>query len=173
MMRALCRWAASRLAPPRVIYDRDGASPYLSRYYLRARPTMPDGSAPFDANGNLRTGAIDHARRFGIHLHRFHRGDSDFALHSHPWEWSFSIILSGGYFEERRQPDDTVETRYVGPGSVNVIRGDDFHRVDLADEECWTLFVTGPRVTSWSFWDRETGDEIPWRVFCHAEGEAA
>jgi hypothetical protein len=48
--RAL-RWLAAKLPPPRVIFDRAGRSPYLSRYYLVGAPKMADGSNPFDATG--------------------------------------------------------------------------------------------------------------------------
>jgi hypothetical protein len=111
-------------------------------------------------------------REFGnIFIHHFHRSDMDMGsdghglLHSHPFGWSFSIVLSGGYIEERRQPDDTVLKKIVKPGSLNFLSKKDYHRVDLLDEEkgAWTIFFTGSRKNnSWEFWDRATKQAIPW-----------
>jgi len=164
----------------RIIYDRDGKSPYLSRFYLLFRDrggeaTWQDGDR-FPLN---------------IFLHHFHRGDDDEALHNHPWRWSVSIILAGGYVEERRVrswatnlspqmsatiamitgllvPFDEVVKRTFKPGSINVIRANDYHRVDLLDEKhgAWSLFIAGPRTgKSWGFWDRASGVFTPWREF--------
>jgi hypothetical protein len=171
------------LPAPRVIYDRDGKSAYLSRWYLRGRPSMPDGSDPFDKYGNPKKEAVfPEGNRPHIYLHKFHRGDQDQALHRHPWFWSFSIVLAGGYQEERRvevkdacvltdivQKLDLkiydVENITVLPFSFNYIAHEDYHRVDLLERDCWSIFVVGPRVTSWDFWDRETGKVTPWREF--------
>lgn len=159
----------ARLPPPRVIYDRSGRFPYLSRYYLTGTPRMPDGSEPF-AGGEPRKGII-WPESPALYLHHFHRGDDDKALHNHPWRWAVSLVLVGGYSEERRvtEPRTTyrVERRLVRPGALNFISHNTFHRVDLLDpaEGSWTLFLTGPRVSSWGFWDRVTHEFIPWREF--------
>src|SRR4029077_13909184 len=154
-------WLAVRLPPPRIICDRAGKSPYLSRYHLLGAPTMPDGSPPFDARGVRKPGA--QTRGFGVYLHRFHRGDDELELHNHPWVWALSLVLTGGYFEERRLDDDRVVVRHVRAGHVNVIRATDFHRIELADEETWTLFVVGPKFQGWGFWNRSSGEFLPWR----------
>lgn len=158
-------WLASHLPRPRIIYDREGSSPYLSRYYLTARPRMPDGSDPFTEYGNVRPGVLERERFCSVFLHRFHRGDDDLALHNHPWRWAISLVLAGGYLEERRTEDGGVERRVVRPGSINIIRDSTYHRVDLIDSECFSLFIAGPRVASWSFWERDTGRTVPWRQF--------
>jgi hypothetical protein len=106
-----------------------------------------------------------------VHLHRFVRSDEDRELHNHPWRWAVSLVLAGGYREERRVlAGDTVYRRRVSPGSVNVITNWTYHRVDLLDEECWTLFVSGPVVGSWGFWNRLTGVHTPWREFMQSKG---
>lgn len=151
------------LPPPRVIFDRAGLSPYLSRYYLTARPTMPDGSEPF-RNGQVREGAEWPNGPIALYLHRFHRSDEDLALHNHPWRWAVSLILTGGYSEERRIGNRVVR-RSVLPLTLNFISADDFHRVDLFEEDAWTLFLSGPKASSWGFWDRRTGEYVPWREF--------
>lgn len=135
------------LLPRETFYDRAGDSPYLSRWYLAGDPDDGKrGRAP---------------RRASLFMHCIHRSDDDRALHNHPWAWSVALVLSGGYSEERRvtrSGHHAVVRRRVGPGTVNVIRGDDFHRVDLLSGTSWSLFLAGPKVTAWGFWERETGE---------------
>jgi hypothetical protein len=165
-MERACRWVASHMAPPRIIFDREGTSPYLSRHYILGKPHMPDGSDPFNEDGSPKVGVVWPEAPLGLYLHRFHRGDDDQELHCHPWRWACSLILSGGYREERRvRGTDRVETRIVRPGSLNFIRSDDFHRVDLLEGEAWSLFLVGPKFTGWGFWNRDTGTFTPWREF--------
>lgn len=164
MMRTLLHWLTAHLPAPRVIYDRAGVSPYLSRWYLIGRPKSLDGGDAFDETGQPRRRVVWSASRLGVYLHKFHRGDDDRELHSHPWQWALSLILSGGYVEERRDGDSVV-TRVLKPGQWNVLRSGDYHRVDLLDDESWSLFVVGPKFASWSFWNRMTGETIPWREF--------
>lgn len=133
----LCERVARRFLARDI--QRDPADPYLTRYYLRGGPRT-DG------------------QRVNLYLHKFHRGDQDQDLHNHPWAWSVSLILTGGYVEERRE-GNAIRTRVVRPGRINIIRANDFHRVDLLDpaEGAWTLFLAGPRVQRWGFWDRFSG----------------
>lgn len=134
---------------------------------------MPDGSPPFDAEGEPREGAVfDDRFPFQLYLHKFHRGDDDLALHNHPWKWAISFILAGGYKEERRIEEKRmlykvhrVVYSFVEPLSFNFLRGNDFHRVELLEKDAWTLFLVGPRVQGWGFWDRHTGEFWPWREF--------
>jgi hypothetical protein len=169
LVRRALHWLATKLPPPRVIYDREGASPYLSRYYILGRPKMADGSDPQEygkLRGQLRRGVLFSSEKVGVYLHKFHRGDDDQELHGHPWKWAVSFVLSGGYREERRIPGtDKVTVRLLPAGSVNLIFDDDYHRVDLLDDEAWTLFIVGPKVGSWCFWNRHTGETTPWRTF--------
>jgi len=164
MIRSLVEWLASKLPHPRVIYDRNGVSPYLSRYYFLGNPFVRDGSSPFDASGRPHPHAIWPDGKIGLYLHRFHRGDDDGALHNHPWEWAVSFVLLGGYWEERRVGNRVVRHE-VRPGTLNFISASDFHRVDLRDGEAWTLFMVGPKSQGWGFWDRVTGQYMPWRQF--------
>jgi hypothetical protein len=134
---------------------------------------MLDGTSPFDLWGNPRVGAVWPAVPWSIYLHRFHRGDIDRELHSHPWRWAVSLVLVGGYIEERRTADGRIEMKVCRPGSINRLKASDFHRVDLRDGEAWTLFLVGPKVAQWYFWDRTTDREIPWREFLASKQNGA
>ena len=133
----------------RVVNRRDG-NPYLERYY------------------------IFHGSKFkflpGIYLHKFLSGDEDPELHNHPWGSSVSLILSGGYLEERRKDkivDGEVKRHVVSkkitPGMFNLIKKNDFHRVDLLEDYAWTIFFSGNREQDWGFWNRDTDEYVPWR----------
>jgi hypothetical protein len=167
MFQALVEWFASKVDRPRVIYDRAGVSPYLSRYYLFGRPTRKSGGQPFDEKGNPYEDTVWPHGGWGLYLHKFHRGDDDKALHSHPWAWALSLILVGGYDEDRRNNESLlIHRKWVSPGSLNLITQDDYHRVDLrGGRTCWSLFLAGPKVDSWNFWDPETGRTVHWRQF--------
>jgi hypothetical protein len=145
MLRNLYLWLAKRL-PSFTIPDAEG-NPYLTRYYLFGKD-----------------------RKFGnIFLHHFHKSDSDadddqwktLLMHNHPWPWSFSLILLGGYTEERRVWAHSgwgVSSKEYRPGSFNYLTDKDFHRVDLLENDGWSLFFTGWRSDkrSWGFWNRNT-----------------
>ena len=144
LLNRACRLISDRL-PYRVIPRPDG-EPYLVRYYLFGGPREESTIRPFN-----------------VYLHLFLSGDEEKELHSHPWSRSMSLILTGGYREERRL-DGQVVTRTIRPGRLNFINADDYHRVDLLKDHAWTLFIAGPSTKrSWGFWDRETGATVPWR----------
>ncbi len=159
----------------RQIFDRDGESIYLTRFYVLGRPHSEGVGSAFDARGNPLS---DRWPRLPVHifLHKFHKGDSARELHNHPWAWAFSIVLAGGYREERRSVHPfeggvprryRVSARAFPPLSINVLHAYDYHRVDLLEEKkgCWSIFVAGPRTQSWGFWNRDTGKFTPWREF--------
>ncbi len=153
----LC-WLTKFLAAPRVIYDREGGTAYLSRWYLIGEKPAVD---PVLAGQS----AAAKPDRFQLYLHYFHRSDDDGALHSHPFAWSIALILFGGYSEERRVGNDVV-CRVLKPFRFNFLRSSDYHRVDLLNPEgAWSLFLVGPKVTTWYFWDRNTKLRAPWRAF--------
>jgi hypothetical protein len=144
-MLSLVKWIAKWL--PSFTITKDGVK-YLTRYYVFLKD-----------------------RVFGnIFIHHFHRSDMDMGtngyglLHSHPFRFSVSFIISGGYREERRASDGTVYSRLVKPFTFNFISKKDFHRVDLLDEKegAWSIFFTGSRKNNtWGFWDRVTKEFIP------------
>lgn len=123
----------------RVIYRRTN-EPYLTRYYIFRKPLpwLPS-----------------------IYIHCFHASDEDLELHNHPWSRSASLILSGSYLEEYKSGDQ-VCSRVLKPGNINYIKANDFHRVDLLTKKVWTLFISGSKVQSWGFWNRNTKDFVNW-----------
>jgi hypothetical protein len=122
--------------PERTTIRGEGGEPKIHRHYL------------------FGTG-----KTFGVFLHRFVASDEPGRFHDHPWSWAVSLILRGGYLEERRRRDDSASTtRWLGPGHINVIRPHRFHRVELRDgRPAWTLFIHGPKVRRWGFLDAATG----------------
>lgn len=133
-MRRLLYRLTDRL-PCRII-DEAG-KPYLERYYLAS------------------------ALGLRVYIHRFVASDPDRGLHSHPWTWALSIVLSGWYCEERFSGTDKPILRRVR--FLNFLLGESFHRVVMPTDyltslhgddrgeairtsgkipsECWTLFI--------------------------------
>jgi hypothetical protein len=152
---------------PRTIRrDATVEPPYLTRWYVRNLPKMLDGSFPFDNLGRPREGVVDNDESYSVFLHRFGQDDEP-DVHCHPWTWGFSIILSGGYIEERYDTlTNTYSTRVLTAPAVNFLRHGDFHRVTLiGEEECWSIFFTGKRVSDWGFIDRRTGLYMHWATY--------
>ena len=156
MIRKLLKRITRRMQCRVIVGTND--EPYLERYYL-------GGWTPWNSGNSKLFSWLP-----GAMFHRFVRGDEDRELHNHPWKWSISLILAGGYQEERMMKGGKVTTFKVMPGSINFIRDNDYHRVDLLEEDCWTLFITGPKTQSWGFLNRETLTVTPWREFIRNKG---
>jgi hypothetical protein len=142
MIKETCEHLASKLNSI-TIPDTDG-NPYLTRYFFYG----------------------EEKKYQNTFLHYFHASDKDrdddgsLLFHNHPWGRAVSLILWGGYSEERRQFDGSIKRQTFLPGHINIIKRDTFHRVDLLDKGCWSLFLTGPRPkdqiggSNWGFWNR-------------------
>lgn len=156
---------------PKRVISRDDGTPYLERYFLLGDP---GGIRYFDEqNRSLRWWQRLTTRLPCVYLHRFVASDSDPELHNHPWQ-ATSLILSGGYMEQRRMVDPYSFTLKKGvqymvidqtffPGQVNRLAPDTFHRVTLLEDDCWTAIKIGSKVKSWGFWSEQTGEFVPWR----------
>lgn len=131
--RAWCQALAKMLTCDAIL--RDGR-PYLNRYYAA-------GWSP----ANRKSGPA-------IFLHHFVASDSAQEVHSHPWGWSASLILVGGYREQRCGPNGNMTAQEFRPGDVNVLEADDKHRIDLLSSDCWTLFMAGHFDKQWAFTPR-------------------
>lgn len=106
----------------------DGTEPYMSRWWL-----------------------IPRNRWFNVYLHHITRDDDDRALHDHMYV-NASILLRGGYYEVLPTKGATLRRVLRRAGSVVVRRPSTAHRLELAGTDCWSLFITGPRVREWGFW---------------------
>lgn len=137
---------------PSRIFMRNVVDPYLKRFDLFRRDRIE--------------GRFSELWVPDVHPHYFYRGDDDHELHNHPWEFAFAIILTNGYVEQRRvfgpRGEITIREREYPPLSVNVIRANDFHKVQLLDPTrgCWTLFFAWRRMQDWGFWHPDTGEFV-------------
>lgn len=111
---------------------------------------------------------VNFPRIFGVRLmlHRIHRADEDRELHSHPWWLAVSLILTGGYLEERLEGSGVKSKVYLA-GDINVLTDESWHKIVRIIEPTWTLFLAGPRVkaddgTEWSFISPVV---TPWKNF--------
>lgn len=130
-MRIWCERWAHALQVQRIA--RDGR-PYLDRYFVA-------GWNPFARRGDS-----------AIFLHHFVASDEPGKFHTHPWDYSVSVILAGGYREQRCIAGAVMTRDYVA-GDLNVLTADDQHRVEVLDADCWTLFLAGRFITRWRFVD--------------------
>lgn len=100
-----------------------------------------------------------------VFLHCFLTGDQG-RVHNHP-NALYSFVLLRGYREFRYNKLLGKEgPKDVTAGKVNIIRSDDFHRVELFDSHrhSWTLVVRGPKPAGadWGFLDIKTGEYTSW-----------
>ncbi len=114
----------------RIITDRSGKIPYLTRYYvfLKDRKNFP----------------------FNITLHKIWVSDEP-KLHDHPWDWG-AIILKGGYWEHT-----PVGKFWRGPGHIRFRTSKALHWLELPKDAdgneipCWSLFFMGRKKNDWGF----------------------
>jgi hypothetical protein len=131
-LRRLVSWWIRRrgvtLRPPDFVIG-DPKDPYLLRWWL-----------------------IPRNRWFNVYLHCFLRSDDDRALHDHPWCWA-SLMLEGAYTEHTIAAGGVHRRATYTAGSLRLHWPRFAHRLEVRPEygECWTLFVTGPRVREWCF----------------------
>ena len=141
ILEAITDWCI-RHGRHRTIYDRDGITPYMERYYLlfKDRPRW----FPFN-----------------ITLHKICRSDLPI-LHDHPWPYMV-IILKGGYIEH------TLYDRFFrGAGHIRVREAESYHWLEVVDNiPTWSLFFMGKRKRDWGFlredeW-MEAEEYLDWR----------
>ena len=124
LKRRLQRIARGR-PPDVVIGGKD--NPYLRRWHL-----------------------IPRNRYLNAYLHCILRSDPTGPLHDHPWV-SASLLLNGNYREHTIAAGGCHGYRVFEEGAW-VFRNPRYaHRIELVESECWSLFLTGPRVREWGF----------------------
>ena len=135
--RALALWIWNRVPPkrePDFLIGPSADDPYMRRWWIIPRNKI-----------------------FNIYLHHMMHDDDDRAPHDHPW-WSLSLCLNGRIKEHELLPKRGL---LGGPQRyrINDIvagqwkwRGKEYaHRLELPDDEAWTLFMTGPKLRTWGF----------------------
>jgi 8-oxo-dGTP diphosphatase len=122
--------ALTNYLPVKVIRDDKGV-PFLYRYHLFM--LGPDGP--------------------GMCIHRFVKSDPERGYHDHPWSFSMSFILCGGY-HERILSTETKEgyvEKWRNRFTFNHLDGHKtFHRVMIEEgKDAWTLFYFQKRSKTW------------------------
>lgn len=91
----------------------------------------------------------------GCYLHHYLRSDPDRGPHNHPWDWAIAIPLVGGYIEERLDGFTVLGMRikrvWRRPFVPYFLFARDYHRIIIAGQTSWSLFIHGPRTKSWGF----------------------
>lgn len=141
--------ALATTLPVRHIVGEDG-TPYLSRYRLHG--WIPDNQVETPCS---------------VYLHNIHRADLDDALHSHPWAWSQTMVLHGGYRQTVGlvRGDGSLELggeQWVAAGQSCRHPTGFVHRISEVLPDTWTLFFVGPKTSSWGFYVDGRG-MVPWR----------
>lgn len=114
---------------------------------------------------------IPRNRWFNIYLHQFLRSDDDRALHDHPW-FNLSWLIRGSYIEHTISAGGINRKRRRVRGDFKLRPPWAAHRIELDDGDCWTVFITGPRLRSWGFHCPESG-WVHWRDFTASDNAGA
>lgn len=145
ILSALPKWVTS-FGTPDVVIGEDN-DPYLKRYYI-----------------------IPRNRWCNLYLHQFIASDDERALHDHMY-FSASLMLWGAYIEHTIRAGGVHRRERIEAGALRLRSPWSAHRIELeasADgrpRECWTLFLTGPRLRPvWGFHCPDAG-WIPWHRF--------
>lgn len=103
--------------------------------------------------------------RLGVYLHRLVGADLDpNVFHDHPWSWSASLILAGGYIEERPGFGEENRQRRFRPGYINRIDRDTFHRITwISEGGAWSLYCRGKQVKKDGFLIRSGEQGLAYR----------
>jgi hypothetical protein len=137
LARAWCEIVASDAI---VRHIESQGRPYLDRYFLAGWKPWIGDSEPEPRAGPA------------LFLHHFVSSDPSGSVHSHPWFFGCSLILVGGYLEERCDLAGVKTTREYRPGELNVLEAGTRHRIELLEADCWTLFLAGARAQPWAFY---------------------
>lgn len=128
--------------PPDFVIGEPGA-PYMRRWWL-----------------------IPRNKFFNVYLHHILRDDDDRALHDHMYV-NVSVLLRGAYYEVLPTKGATLRRVLRRAGAVVFRWPSSAHRLEVAGSDCWSLFITGPRVREWGFWCPKGW--VHWRDFTVAD----
>ena len=95
---------------------------------------------------------------FTVYLHNIKTPDTRNQLHDHPWRWCFTLILAGGYTEDRLVNFDpaqpvglNLKLKRLRPGHITWLKPTTFHTVSQVSPDTWTLCVHGKKCKRWGF----------------------
>jgi hypothetical protein len=137
--------------------------PYLKKWRLLGY-LSPSNGVGMKESGE----PIESKLPFTVRIHKFFQRDEDLFPHNHPWEWAVSFIFWGGYKEMKwdTKTGKVYEILRVAP-AINFIRHSDYHMVTDLIGKPLTLFITGPKTSSWGFLVNNV--HIPWKKFLGIE----
>lgn len=122
------------------------AQPYLLRWYLTPWSAcyrdVPDGERTWWQRLVMSLPCV--------YLHWILRSDDDRALHDHPW-CNASLLLRGSYIEHTIDAGGIHHRMRRHAGSLVFRRARAAHRLEIDENACWSLFVTGFRLRDWGF----------------------
>lgn len=156
---------------------------FITRLLLRfAKPYSKGHLFHADGSAYMERFTLFETRWLSARIHHIVSPDWDRDMHDHPWDF-VSVILSGGYIEERPTPsfhkpqwlEDGSESRrgrYRASPSIALRHATDRHLISYVEPETWTLFVYGPLRQWWGFYTR--AGKIYWRDYpsVHEAGQA-
>ena len=134
----MANWLINRAmkTPYQHIPSADNTAIYMGRWWL-FNAYKPDYTRPIPWLPSIR-------------VHHIQLPDNDRHEHDHPWD-ARTIILRGGYIEERRV--NGLPTRHLNAGDTAKIGAGMYHRIAwLAPGGAWTLFITFRAVEDWGYW---------------------
>lgn len=145
--------ARAALTPYFHISSPDGQDVYMRRFWL---------FNPYERDGSY--GKVWWGRWLpSIRLHQIMRADTDRHLHDHPWN-ARTIILSGGYVEEREQTRHDVGIYGRCAGDTATLKFGEFHRISyIPNGGTWTMFITWRYRGTWGF--KVDGVKVPHREY--------
>ncbi len=138
--------------------DRDDGDPYIDRWYLARKATVPGVSPP----GHF----LDHVAPIAseienLYLHRYARADRE-EPHCHPWP-NATLVISGWYDEQVFEDGEAVAVRRRLPGDIVIRRASDVHAIVNFAPGTLSFFATLPKERDWGFHTAE--GFIPWADF--------
>lgn len=151
------------------------------QWLARILPATEQGHL-LHADGSLYMGRWEffRTRLFWPRLHHIATPDLDRHLHDHPADF-FSLVLSGGYVEDRPETPDPcfdddgaerIRTVVRGPGSFALRRASDRHKISFVAPDTYTLFIFfGGKRHWWGFYT--PAGKVFWKDYpsCHDAGQ--
>lgn len=136
------------------IMSRDGKLPYMNRWWL----FNPYQKGPNEEVLPARWGWLP-----SIRVHQIVLADDDEHLHDHPWD-ARTIILRGGYVEEKRPAPHIQFFNCRMRGYTGPVRFNEFHRIDeVSPGGVYTLWFTWKYQGTWGF--DVDGKKVPHREY--------